>query len=109
MKKVIKKVVAKAPVKKTVAKKPMMKTGGAKKSLPKAQYGEQTPFQKMRRNILTKRINNLDNKGTESLQAGNKEKAFRQFDKSDRLLEKRAKLREKAGYMKGGVVKKKKK
>ncbi len=39
MKKVIKKVVAKAPVKKTVAKKPMMKSGGAKKSLPKAQYG----------------------------------------------------------------------
>lgn len=45
MKKVIKKVVAKAPVKKTVAKKPMMKSGGAKKSLPKAQVGKQTPFQ----------------------------------------------------------------
>jgi glutamine synthetase len=93
--------------------KAYMKAGGTmksfKKSLPKAQYGEQTPFQKMRRNILTKRINNLDNKGIESQVAGNKEKAFRQFDKSDRLLEKRAKLREKAGYMKGGVVKKKKK
>jgi hypothetical protein len=35
MKKVIKKVVAKAPVKKTVAKKPMMKSGGAKKSMMK--------------------------------------------------------------------------
>ena len=47
MKKVIKKVVAKAPVKKTVAKKPMMKTGGSKKSLPKAQPGQSvgTPFQ----------------------------------------------------------------
>jgi hypothetical protein len=40
MKKVIKKVVAKAPVKRTVAKKPMMKTGGAKKSLPKAKFGK---------------------------------------------------------------------
>jgi len=39
MKKVIKKVVAKAPVKKTVAKKPMMKMGGAKKPLRKAQDG----------------------------------------------------------------------
>ena len=45
MKKVIKKVVAKAPVKRTVAKKPMMKTGGSKKSLPKAQLAGQTPFQ----------------------------------------------------------------
>jgi hypothetical protein len=40
MKKVIKKVVAKAPVKKTVAKKPMMKYGGAKKPLRKAQDGK---------------------------------------------------------------------
>jgi len=40
MKKVIKKVVAKAPVKKTVAKKPMMKSGGAKKPLRKAQDGK---------------------------------------------------------------------
>ena len=40
MKKVIKKVVAKAPVKKTVAKKPMMKSGGAKKPLRIAQDGE---------------------------------------------------------------------
>ena len=39
MKKVIKKVVAKAPVKKTVTKKPMMKMGGAKKPLRKAQDG----------------------------------------------------------------------
>ena len=39
MKKVIKKVVAKAPVKKTVAKKPMMKSGGVKKPLPKAKDG----------------------------------------------------------------------
>ena len=70
---------------------------------------EPSAFQNMRRNALTKRSNILNEKGTESLQAGNKEKAFRQFDKSDRLLEKRAKLREKAGYMKGGVVKKKKK
>jgi hypothetical protein len=37
MKKVIKKVVAKAPVKKTVAKKPMMKSGGAKRTLRKYQ------------------------------------------------------------------------
>jgi hypothetical protein len=44
MKKVIKKVVAKAPVKKTVAKKPMMKSGGAKKPLRKAQYGNTGDF-----------------------------------------------------------------
>ena len=42
MKKVINKVVAKAPVKKTVAKKPMMKSGGAKKPLRKAHTGIQT-------------------------------------------------------------------
>lgn len=37
MKKVVKKVVAKAPVKRTVAKKPMMKSGGAKRTLRKYQ------------------------------------------------------------------------
>ena len=40
MKKVIKKVVAKASVKKTVAKKPMMKYGGAKRTLRKYQGDE---------------------------------------------------------------------
>ena len=68
-----------------------------------------TAIQKIRRNVLTKRSENLDKKGTANLKAGNKEKAFKQFDKSDKLLERRAALREKAGYKKGGVVKKKKK
>ena len=43
MKKVIKKVVAKAPVKKTVAKKPMMKSGGSKKPFRKTQDGVNYP------------------------------------------------------------------
>jgi hypothetical protein len=45
MKKIVKKITVKSPVKKTVTKKPIMKMGGAKKSLPKAQAGKQTPFQ----------------------------------------------------------------
>jgi len=83
----------KGGAKKSTAKKPMMNDGGP------------TGIQNVRRKILTKRINNLDEKGIASQVAGNKEKAKRQFDKSDRLHEKRAALREKAGYKKGGAVK----
>lgn len=58
MKKVIKKVVAKAPVKKTVAKKPMMKSSGTKKPLRKAQDG--TTIQGPLTEEATKRIDRVD-------------------------------------------------
>lgn len=52
--------------------------------------------QTVRRNSLTARSQKLDNKGQANLQAGNKEKAYKQFAKSDKLVEKRASLTSKA-------------
>ena len=86
------------------------KTGGATKPIgKKMQDGGPTGVQNIRRKILTKRINNLNDKGIENQIAGNKEKALKQFDKSDKLHQRRSDIRKKAGYKKGGAIKAKRK
>jgi hypothetical protein len=45
----------------------------------------------------------LNQKGNQNLNSGNKEKAFNQFDKADKLQQRRSDIREKAGYKKGGT------
>jgi len=96
--------------KKGGATKTTYKKGGTVK--PKAKKmadGGPTGIQKVRRNILTNRIDNLNQKGNQNLNSGNKEKAFNQFDKADKLQQRRSDIRQKAGYKKGGLIKSKKK
>jgi hypothetical protein len=88
----------------------MYKKGGTVKSKAKKMAdGGPTGIQKVRRNILTNRIDNLNQKGNQNLNSGNKEKAFNQFDKADKLQQRRSDIRQKAGYKKGGLIKSKKK
>jgi hypothetical protein len=75
------------------------------KTSEKMKDGGPTGIQKIRREILTKRINNLNDKGIENQIAGNKKKALKQFDKSDKLHQRRSDIRQKAAYKKGGVTK----
>jgi hypothetical protein len=92
------------------ATKATYKKGGTVKSKAKKMAdGGPTGIQKVRRNILTKRIDNLNQKGNQNLNSGNKEKAFNQFDKADKLQQRRSDVRQKAGYKKGGLIKSKKK
>jgi hypothetical protein len=71
----------------------------AMKKSPKKKMVVGGPFKEQRRHILTKRINKLEEKGMENLQpwVGNKEKAYKQFAKADKLQERRATIRKKGG------------
>jgi hypothetical protein len=80
-----------------------MKRGGIKKMQP----GGPTDMQLMRRNLLTKRANRLENKGDKNRDSGNTEKAWKMYDRADAILAKRSAVREKAGYKEGGSTDKK--
>ena len=74
---------------KTVDKFPGGKKVVTKVTLPRNENGL-TALQSIRRNIQTSRANNLDKKGQSNLQSGNTSKAYKQFEKSDKIIAKRA-------------------
>jgi len=93
-----------------------LKSGGApsptmsqmkRDDVKKRQSGGPTDMQLMRRNLLTKRANRLENKGDKNLDSGNTEKAWKMYDRADAIRAKRSAVREKAGYKDGGSTDKK--